>query len=103
MRGDAPLYHAAGAEVFGINGASVRSHRGFAKLHGFTARLLSDRGLRVARAYDAVTRWGPFTFIDRTVVGIDRTGRIVFYRRGTPRTSDILAGFTGSVTERTAM
>jgi peroxiredoxin len=103
VRGDAPRFYAAGVDVFGINGASVPSHYGFAKLHGFTARLLSDRGLRVSKAYDAVTHWGPFRFINRTVVGVDRSGQIVFYERGMPNTSAILAGFESAATERPAM
>ncbi len=95
MRGAAARYAQAGVTVFGINGASVRSHRAFARRHGFTATLLSDRGLKVSRAYDALTRWGPFTVINRTVVGIDRGGRIVFYERGFPDTDAILAGVSG--------
>jgi peroxiredoxin len=90
VRGAADRYSAAGVAVFGVNGASVRSHRAFARRHRFSARLLSDRGLNVSRAYDALTRWGPFTVINRTVV--DRGGRIVFYERGFPSTDAILAG-----------
>jgi len=99
VRGAADRYSAAGIAVFGVNGASVRSHRAFARRHRFSARLLSDRGLNVSRAYDALTRWGPFTVINRTVVGIDRDGRIVFYERGFPSTDAILAGVSGAKRE----
>jgi len=94
VRGADDRYRAAGIRVFGINGASVRSHRAFARRYAFTARLLSDRGLKVARAYDAVTRFGPFTYVNRTVAGIERDGRITYYRRGMPSTDDILAGLS---------
>lgn len=96
MRGDADRYAAAGVDVFAINGASVRSHRAFRRRHGFTARLLSDRDLKVSAQYDAVKRFGPFRYIDRTVVGIGRDGRIAFYERGFPKTDEILAGLSGA-------
>ncbi len=101
MRGDADKYAAAGVEVFGVNGASVQSHRAFRRRHGFTARLLSDRDLRVSTAYDAVKHFGPFRYIDRTVVGIARDGRIAFYKRGFPASDEILAGLSSSDLEPT--
>jgi peroxiredoxin Q/BCP len=101
VRGDADKYAAAGVEVFGINGASVQSHRAFRRRHGFTARLLSDRGLLVSTSYDAVVHFGPFRYIDRTVVGIARDGRIAFYQRGFPATDEILAGLSSGDPEPT--
>jgi peroxiredoxin len=55
--------------------------------------LLIDRGLTVAKAYDAVLGFGPVRFVNRTVVGIDRAGRIAFYERGMPPTVKILTSF----------
>ena len=92
MRGASDRYEAESIEVFGINGASSGSHKGFARRHSFTAQLLSDRGLHVARSYDAVGQFGPIAYIKRTVVGIDRNGRIAYYERGMPSTEHILAG-----------
>jgi thioredoxin-dependent peroxiredoxin len=94
VRDDADRYAAQGIVVFGINGQSMTSHRGFAQRHGLTTRLLTDTGLRVARQYDAVLRLGPFAFVKRTVVGIDRSQRIIFYRRGMPTTGEILSAFS---------
>jgi len=92
VRGASNRYEAENIEVFGVNGASSGSHKGFARRHGFTARLLSDRGLHVARSYDAVGHFGPIAYIKRTVVGIDRSGRIMYYERGMPSTEHVLAG-----------
>jgi peroxiredoxin len=92
VRGASDRYEAESIEVFGINGASSGSHKGFARRHSFTARFLSDRGLRVARSYDAVGRFGPIAYVKRTVVGIDRSGHIVYHERGMPSTEHILAG-----------
>lgn len=96
MRADAGRYAEKGIVVFGIGPGSVRSHELFAKMYHFTAPLLVDAGLRVAAQYDAVSSLGPFKFVNRTVVGIDRAGLIVFYRRGMPSTDEILSAFSSA-------
>jgi peroxiredoxin Q/BCP len=90
-RDDAADYAAAGAVVFGVNGDGAASHERFIAKHGLSMPLLIDPGLAVAKAYDAVIGIGPLKIVNRTVVGIDRDGTIVFYRRGTPKTAEILA------------
>jgi peroxiredoxin Q/BCP len=90
-RDDAGAYAAAGAAVFGVNGDDAASHARFIAKHGLTMPLLIDPGLAVAKAYDAVIGIGPLKIVNRTVVGIDRDGIVAFYRRGTPKTADILA------------
>jgi peroxiredoxin Q/BCP len=92
-RDDRAAYAAAGVAVFGINGDDAASHERFIAKHGLTMPLLIDRGLAVAKAYDAVLGFGPLKIANRTVVGIDRSGTIVFYQRGTPATKTILAAF----------
>jgi len=91
VRDDIAAYNERNVIVFGVNGGSARSHRSFARRLHLPIPLLVDRRLKVARRYDAV--WGPsfFQIVKRTVVGVDPTGRIVYYRRGTPSTSEILA------------
>ena len=93
MRDDAGRYAEMGIVVFGVGPGSMHSHERFASNHHLTAPLLVDAGLRVAAQYDAIVSLGPLKFVKRTVVGIDRGGRIVFYRRGMPSTDEILAGF----------
>lgn len=92
MRDDAGRYADKGIIVFGIGAGSMRSHERFAWNHHLTAPLLVDAGLRVAARYGAVASLGPLKFVKRTVVGIDRAGRVIFYRRGMPSTEEILAG-----------
>jgi peroxiredoxin Q/BCP len=84
-------YVAAGAAVFGVNGDSAASHERFIAKHGLSMPLLIDPGLAVAKAYDAVIGIGPLKIVNRTVVGVDRDGKIAFYRRGTPKAAEILA------------
>jgi len=88
---DAAAFAAAGAVVFGINGDDAASHQRFIAKHTLAMPLLVDPGLRVARAYDAVMGIGPLKLVNRTVVAIDRAGKIAFYQRGMPATGAILA------------
>jgi peroxiredoxin Q/BCP len=92
-RDDSAQYAAAGVTVFGVNGDGAASHERFIAKYQLATPLLVDPGLAVAKSYDAVMGIGPLKIVNRTVVGIDRSGTIVFYRRGTPKTSAILAAF----------
>jgi peroxiredoxin Q/BCP len=94
-RDDGAAFAAAGTKVFGVNGDSGDSHERFIAKYGLTMSLLTDRRLGVANRYGAVIGFGPVTFVNRTVVGIGRDGRIAFYERGMPATSAILASFAG--------
>jgi peroxiredoxin Q/BCP len=93
VRDDARRYADKNVLVFGINGGSADSHDRFARRYELNASLLVDKGLMVARLYGATREFGPFKLVTRTVVGIDRQGRIVFYKRGIPSTDEILAAF----------
>ena len=92
-RDDREAFAAAGIVVFGINGDSASSHERFIAKHGLTMPLLVDPDLAVAKRYDAVMGFGPLKIVNRTVVGIDRSGKVAFYERGMPSTKAILAAF----------
>jgi len=47
-------YRATGAEVVGISGNTVESHKSFAGNHGLPLRLLADPGHDVAKLYNAM-------------------------------------------------
>ena len=79
--------------VFGVNGASMKSHLRFSEKHGFPFDLLVDAGSAVALAYDVRMLHNLYT--KRTVVGVDKSGVVVYYQRGMPSTEDILAGIAG--------
>lgn len=93
-RDDVQEYAQANVAVYGINGDSAASHERFVAKHTLTMPLLVDPGLKVAKAYDAVLGLGPLQIVNRTVVAIDQAGKIVFYQRGIPRTSEILGSFS---------
>lgn len=96
-RDDYDKYVAAGVEVFGVNPGSADRHRKFSEKHGFKTPLLLDAGAKVARAYDALMPIPIVTLINRTVVGIDRDGKVRFYERGMPATAAILDSMSPGV------
>lgn len=80
--------------VFGVNPGSLTSHRRFSNRHGFPFPLLVDEGGEVGLAYGARTlqKLAPL----RTVVGIDKRGVVVYYKRGMPGTDEILQGIAAA-------
>jgi peroxiredoxin Q/BCP len=90
VRDDSALYANVGVRVYGVNNGDEGSHKRFSAKHGFTAPLLVDRDLAVAKAYGA--KLGPLPLINRTVVGIAPDGTVAYYKRGSPATTEILAG-----------
>jgi peroxiredoxin Q/BCP len=93
-RDDYDKYQAAGIAVFGVNPGSASTHKRFAERHGMRTPLLVDDGARTSRAYDALMPIPILTMVNRTVVGIDREGKIAYYQRGMPPTSEIIAAMT---------
>jgi peroxiredoxin Q/BCP len=91
-RDDYDKYQAAGIAVFGVNPGSEKAHRSFSEKHGLRTPLLLDTGGKVSKAYDALMPIPLMTVVNRTVVGIDRDGKIAFYQRGMPSTDTIMSG-----------
>jgi peroxiredoxin Q/BCP len=89
--GDAAAFASAGVAVFGVNGDNAVSHERFIAKYQLAMPLLVDPGMAVAKVYDAVVGFGPIKIVNRTVVGINRSGQIAFYQRGMPDTPTILA------------
>jgi peroxiredoxin Q/BCP len=73
---------------FGVNPADAESHLAFIQAFDFPFDLLVDEDRRIATAYDALKPDG--SGINRTVVGIGKDGRILFYERGAPPPGNIL-------------
>jgi peroxiredoxin Q/BCP len=75
-------YEAAGVVPYGINPASVAEHREYAASLGLPFLLLSDPGLRAAKAWHATTPLDDQVF--RTVYLVDRDGTVLFSAHGMP-------------------
>jgi len=96
-RDDYDRYKDADIAVFGVNPANAERHQKFVAKHELRTPLLVDEGAKVARAYDALMPIPILNIINRTVVGIDRDGKIAYYKRGMPSTSEIIGAMTSGV------
>jgi peroxiredoxin Q/BCP len=90
VRDEIETYRRANVQPFGINPASVESHRRYAEKFRFPFPLLSDPGRQVAGAYGALKPGG--IGIQRSVVLVGRDGRVRFAARGAPGPEESLQG-----------
>jgi len=88
LRDDFAAFQGAGAAVLGINPASVEAHQRYAQKLGLPFPLLSDANREAARAYHALQENG--TSILRTVVVVDKQGKIAHFQRGHQKNQEIL-------------
>ncbi len=86
MQDDKDKFDQAGAVVLGVNNNTVDAHQGYCKKAGFSFPILADEDLAMAKAYGAEK--GGRT--RRTVVVIDPTGTIIYYKSGMPTDDEIL-------------
>ena len=86
-------YQRAGVQPFGVNPATVDSHKKYAEKMKFNFPLLSDPERGVAIAYGAVKADGQG--IQRSVVLVGKDGSVRFAARGAPGAAESL-GALGS-------
>jgi len=79
----------AGIQPFGVNPASVDSHKSYVDKMHFNFPLLSDPERAIAGAYQALKDDGKG--IQRTVYVIGRDGTVQFAQRGAPPVDEIVA------------
>jgi peroxiredoxin Q/BCP len=82
-------FEAAGIQPFGVNPASVDSHKRYSEGFKFNFPLLSDGDRSIARAYHALK--DDEKGIQRTVYVIGRDGAVRFAQRGAPPVDAIVA------------
>jgi len=88
VRDEIDKFKFANMQPFGVNPASVDSHRGYVEKMQFNFPLLSDPERTIAAAYNALKEDGKG--IQRTVYVIDRDGTVRFAQRGAPPVEDII-------------
>lgn len=93
VRDDWQKFERADTVVFGVNHGDAESHARFSKTYGFPFPLLVDQDKKVSAKYDALKTFFKAKIIRRTVVGIDKNGRISYVKRGMPKNADILKAF----------
>lgn len=90
IRDDWSKFQKTDTVVFGVNHGTAESHHLFSEKYGFPFSLLVDKDKKVSAKYGAAFSLLRRTIIRRTVVVIDKTGKVVFLRRGMPKDADIL-------------
>ncbi len=88
MRDEIDKFKSAKTQPFGVNPASVDSHRGYVDKMHFNFPLLSDPERTIASAYHALKDDGKG--IQRTVYVIGHGGTVQFAQRGAPPVDDIV-------------
>ena len=88
MRDEIAKFKAGKVQPFGVNPASIESHKGYVDKFKFNFPLLSDPERTIARAYHALKDDGKG--IQRTVYVIGRDGAVRFAQRGAPPVDDIV-------------
>ncbi len=94
MRDEIRQYETKGVRPFGVNPASVESHRGYANRLRLPFPLLSDTGLGISRAYGALRPGGDG--IRRSVVLVDRDGSVAYSQAGAPGADIVLESLRSS-------
>jgi peroxiredoxin Q/BCP len=88
VRDEIEQFRKAGVQPFGVNPATVESHRKYAEKMKFNFPLLSDPGRLTAAAYGAIKPDGEG--IQRSVVLVGRDGTVRFAARGAPGAAEVL-------------
>ncbi len=87
FRDDWSRFQAQNTRVYGVNPAGQGKHAGFVAKHQFPFPLLVDAGGQIAAAYGCRLLFG---LIRRTVVLIDRQGKVAYIQRGNPAPQELL-------------
>ncbi|MBI5655124.1 peroxiredoxin [Candidatus Uhrbacteria bacterium] len=90
IRDDWSKFIQADTLVFGVNHGDEKSHAKFIQAHEFPFPLLIDKDKKVSAKYGAVRSIFGHKVIKRSVVGVDKNGKIVFLKRGMPKDADVI-------------
>jgi peroxiredoxin Q/BCP len=90
IRDDWSKFQAVDTVVFGINHGDAESHKRFIAAHGFPFPLLIDKFKKISAQYGATGTIFKHPIIKRSVVVVDKHGRIAFLRTGMPKDSEII-------------
>ena len=89
MRDEIETFKKHNIRPFGVNPASIESHKKYVAKFKFPFPLLSDPDKAIAGAYGALKPLG--AGIARSVVLIEQDGTVVFAARGAPSPGEVVA------------
>lgn len=90
LRDDFSVFKKHDTIIFGVNHADDESHQKFIDNYSFPFDLLIDTDRKVSRKYKALKFMFGHESIKRSVVLIDKSGKIIYLKRGLPDNSEIL-------------
>ncbi len=90
LRDDYHQFQNKDTVIFGVNRADAKSHQKFIDQHQFPFDLLIDTDKKVSLDYGAIKLFFNKTIINRSVVLIDKEGKIIYLKRGLPTDEEIL-------------
>lgn len=90
VRDDFSKFKNLDAVVFGVNHGDDTSHQKFIDKYQFPFDLLIDEDRNVSRKYKALKFMFGHESIKRSVVLIDKQGKIIFLKRGMPSDQEII-------------
>ncbi len=90
IRDDFSRFQKLDTVVFGINHGDDKSHQKFIDKHEFPFDLLIDTNKEISKKYKALKFIFGYESIKRSVVLIDKQGKIVFLKRGMPSDQEII-------------
>ena len=86
LRDDILMFRGLGVQVLGVSLDDAKSHAEFAEKYGLPFPLLADNDGTVARAYGALTSFGPIRYAKRHTYVIDPQGKVAkVYRKVKPK------------------
>ena len=78
-----------------------KANQRFIDKNGFPFELIIDVKRQIARTYDSVMLMG--FIVKRTVIAINKEGKVVFFKRGYPTNDEILSALHAPQTEAEAV
>ena len=90
IRDDYATFKKTNTVVFGVNHADKASHDAFIHKFGFQFPLLIDKDRKVSKKYGAIKNMFGHESIRRSVVLIDKKGKLAYVKRGMPTDAEIL-------------
>ncbi len=93
VRDDWSKFEKAETAVLAINQGGASSHKKFKTQFNFPFPLLVDAKLKTGESFNALAEKNGVKFLKRLVVGLDKTGKIKYLRRGMPKNNEILKSF----------
>jgi peroxiredoxin Q/BCP len=95
LRDDAPQFKKfKDLVIYGVNHANAHSHNAFIEKYGLTLPLLIDTDRKVSEKYGAIKYMFGNKSIRRSVIIVDKNGKLAYVKRGMPSNEEIREALT---------